>query len=79
MDICISEDVFVSGDIHCTIVYDNHSNCFYLTAGKENFTYLNGNLLLEACKLKEGDVLRIGHTSLEFIPFCRGDKKWEEI
>ena len=77
MDICISKDPAVSRDFHCAVIYDDRNNRFHVVEGKGTVTYRNGELLLDSEELRDGDVLQIGDSNLEFLAFCKGDKKWE--
>lgn len=76
MDIYIREDPDIAAERHCALVYDGRGNRFYLLNGKGN-TYLNGNILEQSELLKAGDVIEIGRSTFEFIPFCREGRTWE--
>lgn len=77
MDICISDDYKISRENHCSIVYDNRSNKFFICQGKGTITYLNDNLISSACELNIHDVIAMGESKFEFIPFCREGRIWE--
>lgn len=77
MDICISEDDEIA-EKNCTVVYDGKSNSFFVAAERGALTYLNGQLLTEARRLKLGDEIAIGRSRLEFVPFCREGHVWDE-
>ena len=77
-DICI-QDRMVSGETHCSVVYDEKGGKFYLVPGKGTLTYHNGECLQGSAELQEGDQIGIGQSTLEFIPFCKGDHTWKTI
>lgn len=77
-DICI-QDEGVSREMHCSLVYDDRKNQFYLVPGKGTLTYLNEETIQAAANLQEGDRIRIGESVLEFVPFCKGDHVWQTM
>ncbi len=76
MDINVSEDVTISRDTHFSIVYDGLNDAFSVVPGTGTLTYVNGTLLTEARPLQENDTLRAGNSSFLFVPFCKGERKW---
>ncbi|MBE5954089.1 MAG: FHA domain-containing protein [Lachnospiraceae bacterium] len=78
MDIYIAEDLYISKDTHCSIVYDAKDNLFYLIPAGGCLTYLNGNMLQETFLINSGDVIHIGESEFEFIAFCRGERSWKD-
>lgn len=77
MDIVVMEDSYISRDTHCMLVYDGKHNAFYASPSVGTLTYLNGELLDKSLKIKVGDILRIGESEFEFIPFCREGRVWD--
>jgi len=77
-DICI-QDPMVSNAVHCSVVYDEKGGLFYLVPGKGTLTYLNQDMVQSAVILQEGDKISIGESSLEFVPFCKGEHTWQTI
>ncbi len=77
MDIVIDDDTGIANRNHCSVVYDEKSIKFYLCPGMGTLTYLNHTLLEDCTVLNEHDVIQIGSTSFEFIPFCREGRIWE--
>lgn len=77
MDVVI-DDEFVSRITHCSIVYEDKKNIFYIVPNGGNLTYLNEELVNESKVLKTGDILTIGKSEFEFMAFCREERKWEE-
>lgn len=75
-DICI-QDKEISGESHCSVVYDEKGGTFYLVPGKGTITFLNEKSVQEAVKLQEGDQIGIGKSILEFVPFCKGEHTWK--
>jgi hypothetical protein len=65
----------VSGMILC----DAEAGAFWLMNGcGRNLVRVNGELLLDAVRLKKGDVLKVGGTELVFAPFCGSEFRWTD-
>ena len=75
-DIVLKEDMQVSREVHCSVVYEERKNVFYAVPQGGNLVYLDGEVLEQAEPIRDGSVLRIGASSLEFAAFCKGEKKW---
>lgn len=78
MDVVLADDKKISREKHCSVIYDSKGDSFYVSAEGGNLVYLNDELLESIEKLQEDDKITIGDTSLVFIPFCRGKRRWEE-
>lgn len=77
MDVCLSSDPEVSRNMHCILTFDPASEAFYLQAGDgRGLTYLNGTLLLTPMQLKPRDLIRVGATTLLFVPLCGESFHW---
>ncbi len=76
-EVCLTGDSLIGEKSHCAVVYDRKSNRFFVTPGRETLTYLNGELLKSSAGLKMNDILQLGSTKLEFIPYCGGTKSWD--
>lgn len=77
MDVCLSSDPEVSRNMHCILTFDPASEAFYLQAGDgRGLTYLNGTLLLNPMQLKAHDLIRVGATTLLFVPLCGESFHW---
>lgn len=77
-DICIL-DPMISGQAHCSVVYDDRSNQFYLVPGKGTATYFGGALLQKAEILPDGGRFLLGSSELELTAFCKGEHVWKII
>lgn len=66
----------VSRDEHCSVVYEEKKNVFYLTPKGGNLTYVGEEMVHQAQQIAGGDVITVGQTQLELAVFCTGDKKW---
>lgn len=75
-NISIRDDMDVADQKHCAVVYDNKSNRFFLADGGHALAYINGELLNDSCALKSGDIIEIGNSKFEFVPFCREGRTW---
>lgn len=76
MDIIIVEDTYISRGAQCQVVYDDRHNKFYLSPAGGNIAYINDELLTKSVQLDDGDIIHIGRSSFEFVPFCRENRKW---
>lgn len=75
--ISLLEDTSVAKKVHCSVVYEDRKNCFYLVPEEGQETYLNDQHLTEASELKNEDRIHIGETQFVFIAFCGGERKWD--
>ncbi|MCR4846946.1 MAG: FHA domain-containing protein [Eubacterium sp.] len=77
MDIVIKDDVRISREKVCDIVYEMKKNKFYVCPSINGMIYMNGKMIGEPKEIVTGDRIVIGDSTFEFVAFCRGDKKWE--
>lgn len=77
MDIRLEGDSAVSRVNHCSVVYENKSNLFYIVP-MENIVYMGNRMLNRSEELKSGQSLVIGGSTFVFIPFCEGERRWEK-
>ncbi|MCI9336855.1 MAG: FHA domain-containing protein [Lachnospiraceae bacterium] len=77
-DICI-RDPQVSGDNHCSVVYEERAGVFYLVPGKGTVTYLDGTAAQQAEILSEGSRICLGESVLELAVFCKGEHIWSKM
>lgn len=79
MDVVLDGDPMVSRNKHAIIVFDPVSRSTLCQPGESReLFYLNGQVVMEAARLKRGDVLSIGKTKLAFVPFCDENFAWDE-
>jgi hypothetical protein len=72
-------DESISREEHAFITYDEEQRCFYLQhGGKSNLVRLGPAPVLSPTELKPNDLIRIGRTTLLFVPFCGPDFSWTE-
>ena len=76
MDICLEDDLAITRDNHCSVIYDDKNGQFLVKPSVGTVTYLNGNILLSAEIIKTGDIILVGQSTLELVAFCNGEKKW---
>jgi hypothetical protein len=70
-------DETISREAHAYITYDEEQRCFFLQhGGKSNLVRLAGRPVLSPVELKANAVIRIGRTTLLFIPCCGPDFSW---
>lgn len=71
-------DHAISRENHASIAYDEEDNMFYLGhGGKANIVRLNGRPVLSTEDLTNGDLIRIGETTLRFVALCGSDFAWD--
>lgn len=78
MQIQIADDPAITRKNHCSIVYDDKSNQFSLVPSTGAITYYKSSLLTKAEILQMGDLIEIGNSTFEFIPFCRKGRVWKK-
>jgi hypothetical protein len=72
-------DDSISREEHAFITYDEEQRCFYLQhGGKSNLVRLGNAPVLSPVELKENDLIRIGRTTLRFVPCCGADFSWSD-
>lgn len=76
MQIYIPDDPEVSRENHCSIVYEPIKKEFLIAPGTGTGTFLNGERLDSAKKLKNGDKIEIGGITLDFVPYCGEGRNW---
>lgn len=69
-------DAGVSREEHCSVIYEEKKNIFYILSKAGNLTYLEDMLLEQAQEIESGQVITVGETQLEFVAFCTGEKRW---
>jgi hypothetical protein len=78
MDICVAGDNRISRDSHAIITYDPRHNQFRLSPGlARGIVYLNGRMLDASTSLDAYDMIELGETSLQFVPFCGERFTWK--
>lgn len=75
-DICLSGASGISMLKHCSIVYDEKSNRFYLVPDN-GLVYIGEEAVPQPRELSLGDIIQIGNCSFEFVPFCREGHLWK--
>ncbi len=78
MDIQVADDPAITRKNHCSIVYDDRGNQFSLVPSVGALTYFKDSLLVKAEMLQMGDLITMGNSTFEFIPFCRKGRVWEK-
>jgi hypothetical protein len=72
-------DNAVSRTNHAAIVYDAEKHTFLLGhGGKSNIVRLNDEPVISNEALKDGDMIRIGETTLRFTPLCSPEFNWAD-
>ena len=72
-------DSGISRSNHAAIAFDDEAKAFFLGhGGKSNIVRLNGTPVLSTETLSDGDLIRIGETTLRFVAFCSEEFSWAE-
>jgi hypothetical protein len=72
-------DTAISRQMHAAVAYDPETRGFFLGhGGKSNIVRLNGRPVLSTEDLKDGDVIRIGETTLKLVAFCGRNFDWAD-
>lgn len=72
-------DNAVSQTNHAAIIYDAETHTFLLGhGGKSNLVCLNDKPVISNEAIKEGDMIRIGETTLRFMPLCSPEFNWAD-
>lgn len=72
-------DNSISRTNHAAVVYDTETHTFSLGhGGKKNIVRLNGKPVISNETLSAGDKIKIGETTLHFVPLCSEEFNWAE-
>jgi hypothetical protein len=72
-------DNSISRSNHAAIVYDTETHIFKLGhGGKKNVVRLNDEPVISNETLTAGDKIKIGETTLHFVPLCSADFNWTD-
>ncbi|WP_052257673.1 FHA domain-containing protein [Leisingera sp. ANG-DT] len=72
-------DNSISRDNHAAIAYDAEQKAFYIGhGGKANLVRRNSRPVLSTEELAAGDEIRIGETTLRFVPLCGASFGWDQ-
>jgi hypothetical protein len=72
-------DDTISREEHAFITYDDEQRRFYIQhGGKANLIRVGDQPVLVPTELKANDLVRIGKTTLRFVPLCGSDFSWSE-
>jgi hypothetical protein len=76
--VCLSfGDETISREEHAFITYDEEQRRFYVQhGGKANLVRLGKQPVLVPVELKANDLIRLGRTTLRFVPCCGPDFSW---
>lgn len=70
-------DSSISRNQHAAIAYDPEQQGFFIGhGGKANLVRRNGRPVLSTEALTAGDVIRVGETTLRFVPLCGPEFSW---
>jgi pSer/pThr/pTyr-binding forkhead associated (FHA) protein len=70
-------DNAISRSNHAAVVYDPETHQVFLGhGGKSNIVRLNDKPVISNEVLKNGDLIRLGETTLRFVALCDPDFNW---
>ncbi len=75
-DIAIPDDENVSGEDHCSVVFEPNKIIFLLARGKGEVVLVNNSPLENSCVLKGDEVIEIGSSMFTFVPYCKEGRVW---
>ncbi|MEI6414246.1 MAG: FHA domain-containing protein [Pseudomonadota bacterium] len=77
MDIAITGDPAISRENHAVISYNPKKHTFRIAPGdSRGMVYLNGDEVLSATPLVPYDLIELGGSKLQFVPFCGERFTW---
>jgi hypothetical protein len=78
--VCLSfGDEAISREEHAFITYDEEQRRFYVQhGGKANLVRLGKKPVLVPTELTANDLIRMGRTTLRFVPCCGSDFSWSD-
>lgn len=78
MDIVLANDRSISREKHSIIVYEPKGNMFIIQPGdSKELSYLNDEVILTPKQLQPYDTIKLGATTLVFVPFCNDKFVWK--
>lgn len=75
-DISLAEDLRISRENHCSIVFEPKQSTYTLVRGLGEGVLVDGNRLMESQALLGDEEITIGDSTFVFIPFCKGGRSW---
>lgn len=71
-------DTSISRENHAAIAFDSEQNSFFIGhGGKANLVRRNDRPVLSTEELTAGDRIRVGETTLRFVPLCGPEFSWD--
>lgn len=77
MNVHMVEDQQIAQENHASIIYEPIASRFILLSGNGICTELNGEPVSGAVDIKEGDSIKLGGSVLDFVAYCKGEKRWK--
>lgn len=75
-DICIPDDPMVTGEDHCSIVFEPKKTLFLLARGQGESVQLNGQAVAQSAFLTGDEEIAIGSSTFVFVPYCKEGRTW---
>jgi len=77
MSVSIVEDQQIAQENHASVIYESIESRFILLSGNGARTELNDVPVSGAADIQEGDRVRLGGSTFDFVAYCKGEKRWE--
>ena len=77
MSVSIVEDQQIAQENHASVIYEPIESRFILLSGNGARTELNDVPVSGAADIQEGDRIRLGGSTFDFVAYCKGEKRWE--
>lgn len=72
-------DTSISRNNHAAVAFDDEQGKFFLGhGGKSNLVRLNDKPVLSTEEMSDGDMIRIGETTLKFVALCGENFSWKD-
>lgn len=75
----ILTDMQVSAEEHCSVIYEERRNVFYIVPKAGSLVYADDVPVEQAEEIENGTLLTVGETNLELVVFCKGEKRWKKV
>ncbi|MFI3172707.1 MAG: FHA domain-containing protein [Eubacteriales bacterium] len=75
-DVCIADDREVSGEDHCSIVFEPRRIVYMIARGNGESVLIDGKPLQDSCMLQGEEEIQIGSSRFIFIPYCKEGRTW---
>lgn len=72
----VLQDARIAEKDHCSVVYEERKNSFYLFSRAGSLVYLDGETVEGAMEIADRQTAVLGDTGLVLVVFCTGEIRW---